>query len=198
MLPVLGVVVEYPTPEIFVPHARSGARPVAALAPGAPALLCPGTHATRPRDAASASIPQYRTALANSTAHLLLSRRHHSHHRHGPQTSRVRAPEVTPGAPAPRLFRRAPRPGPSFGRAPLPLRGARSLSAAVRLPRRPRSGFLSHLSARTCPVRVLFLLPCPSPSRLPPHSGPRLCRVAGASAAASPPPPRQDGHRRGR
>lgn len=47
MKPVLGVTVEYPHVGGLCP-----ARPVTAFTPGAPALLCPGTHAARPRDAA--------------------------------------------------------------------------------------------------------------------------------------------------
>lgn len=192
------VLVEYPTPEIFVPHARSGARPVAALAPGAPALLCPGTHAARPRDAASASMPQCRAALANqdrSPPPLPPPQQPPPTRAASEPSARAGSDAWSPGAPP--FPPRAP-PRPVFRpRAPPPPRRSLSVSRcpstpspAVRLPLAPE---LTHLPGpRPLPPPLSVPLPPPPPS------GPRLCRVAGASAAASPPPPRQDGHRRGR
>lgn len=165
-----GVAVGYPKLGPFVPHTRSGGRAGvrAGLAPAAPRSFCPGTRPRRrrrsrpsarclpPASRFSVSIP--RAAFATSQA---VFRTPPPPPRARRERERRRAPDVTRSAPAPRLFRRAPRPGPSLGRAPLPP------------PRRSLS-----VSRCPCPPR-----PRPASSRTRAHA---LARPASSSSSTPP------------
>lgn len=167
--------------------------------------LCPA-HQSGRAPGSPRSLPLSRAPLSRNVLHLreVLPRlsvpiprsdRHQAVLRNAPaRRERERAPDVTLSTPAPRLFRRAPRPGPSLRRAPLPLPGARFLSAAVPLP-------LARVWLPLAPERKHLPGPRPLPPPLLPPAfpfGPQALPGRGRLAAASPPPPKQDGHRRGR
>lgn len=201
------VTVEYPQRWGPLSRAHPPARRARSARPRRPAPLCPGNTPQLRESAASAFFFPPIPGIAFARTGPLCSPCAAAPRPEGARRERECAPEVTRGAPAPRLFRRAPRPGPSLGRAPLPLGGALfSVSRCPPLslfpvlgPRVAAGGFLpSHLSARTPLARAAG----PASSLPPPPSFPSgpegLCRVAGAWRLRHRRPPRQDGHRRGR